>query len=127
MGDKVVVECEACERRCALESGEHGVCRVRANRDTEVGYLFEGELSACNLSPIEIKPFYHFWPGSHHLSLGGWGCNFRCRGCQNWEIACAAGPTRGGQGGKLSPDAAVKLARKVGADGMSFTYNEPTV
>lgn len=131
---KAVIECGACERRCVLESGEKGVCRVRANREGEVGYLWHGQLSACNLSPIEIKPFYHFWPGTRHLSLGGWGCNFRCRGCQNWEIACTGGPAGGGRGvpggrrgRKLSPAGAVELAREVGADGVSFTYNEPTV
>lgn len=119
--------CDACERRCVVEPGSTGVCGTRGNRSGRVEYLWSGQHSACNLSPIEIKPFYHFWPGTLHLSLGGWGCNFRCAGCQNAEIACVSRPLGLRPVAALDPAQAVELAREVDADGISFTYNEPTV
>lgn len=118
--------CTACRRRCPLGPGATGFCGVRRNSGGRIELLTYGKFTCCNLSPIEIKPFYHFRPGTRHLSLGSVGCNFRCRGCQNWEIACTAElPARGAV--ELSPEEAVALAKRSGADGISFTYNEPTV
>jgi pyruvate formate lyase activating enzyme len=99
---------------------------VRGNDHGQLRLLSYGMLSACNLSPIEIKPFYHFWPGSRHLSLGSVGCNFRCAGCQNWEIACTSN-TQHATLRQLSAEQVTELALAVEADGVSFTYNEPTV
>ncbi len=123
---EVSVECSTCERRCGLAPGATGFCKVRRNVDGEVKLLTYGRLTSCNISPIEIKPFHHFWPGTRHLSLGSAGCNFRCAGCQNWTIACPEDPV-GETSIDLPPERAVELAREIGADGISFTYNEPTV
>lgn len=120
------VACRACSRRCAIEPGRTGFCGVRTNAEGSVALATYGKVSGCNLSPIEIKPFFHFWPGSRHLSLGSVGCNFRCAGCQNWETACPAEPQQA-LTADLPPGRAVRLARQVGAAGISFTYNEPTI
>jgi len=79
------------------------------------------------ISPIEIKPLFHFFPGSQWLSMGSLGCNFLCPGCQNWEIAHAdvekeLPPLR-----FIPPEDAVQLAREDRCKGISWTYNEPTL
>jgi len=39
------------------------------------------------LDPVEKKPLYLFMPGRYVLSIGGYGCNLKCRFCQNHEIS----------------------------------------
>jgi pyruvate formate lyase activating enzyme len=61
------------------------------------------------------------------LSLGGWGCNFHCQDCQNWEIACPEvdEPWQGSR--EVPPQAAIELAKQYQCQGIAWTYNEPTV
>ncbi len=80
-----------------------------------------------SINPIEKKPVFHFYPGSQWLSLGTLGCNFRCPGCQNWEISHAS-PGQTFQETKFfSPEKLVELAHKHGCLGLSWTFNEPTI
>jgi pyruvate formate lyase activating enzyme len=44
-------------------------------------------VSSVAADPIEKKPLFHFFPGTMVLSLGTLGCNFACRGCQNWQVS----------------------------------------
>jgi pyruvate-formate lyase-activating enzyme len=46
-----------------------------------------GDISSLSANPIEKKPFFHFFPGSHALTVGSWSCNFTYPWCQNWEIS----------------------------------------
>jgi pyruvate formate lyase activating enzyme len=87
--------------------------------------LIYGEVASVSINPIEKKPVFHFFPGSRWLSLGTLGCNFRCPGCQNWELSHA----EVGQGGTsyLSPEGLVQLARQHHCLGISWTFNEPTI
>jgi pyruvate formate lyase activating enzyme len=39
---------------------------------------------ACQLDPIEKKPFFHAFPGRAALSFGMLGCDLHCGYCQNW-------------------------------------------
>jgi len=73
---------------------------------------------------IEKKPLFHFFPGTFAFSLGSWGCNFHCKGCQNWEISCADIPPRSQQ---LLPEREIELARRYDCQGIAWTYNEPAV
>lgn len=84
-GEKV--RCYLCERRCIIEKGERGLCRARCNIDGKLFTLTYGNLSAVESRPIEIKPFFHFWPGSSSLTFSTWGCNFNCPWCQNWQLS----------------------------------------
>jgi len=79
------------------------------------------------ISPIEIKPLYHFYPGSQWLSIGSLGCNFLCPGCQNWEIAHANVEQELDSLRLVSPEESVRLARDGHCKGISWTYNEPTL
>ena len=98
-------------------------------RINEAGVLYTliyGEVSSLSVNPIEKKPVFHFYPGSRWLSLGSWGCNFRCPGCQNWEIAHWRGESLG-PGDFLSPSDQVETALRHGCLGISWTFNEPTL
>jgi pyruvate formate lyase activating enzyme len=74
---------------------------------------------------MEKKPVFHFLPGTGWLSLGSWGCNFRCPGCQNWELAHADLDRELRYTRYLSPEDLVALSVRQGAAGISWTFNEP--
>ncbi|MGD2153381.1 MAG: AmmeMemoRadiSam system radical SAM enzyme [Gemmatimonadales bacterium] len=119
------VRCGTCQRRCLIEPGAEGWCKTRRNEDGRLYSLIYGEVSSASVNPIEKKPVYHFQPGSRWLSLGSVGCNFRCPGCQNWEISHWA---RGAMATRyLSPEDSVAAARASNCIGLSWTFNEPTI
>jgi pyruvate formate lyase activating enzyme len=76
------------------------------------------------MDPIEKKPLYHFFPGSWIFSVGSFGCNFRCKFCQNWQIAqLTEVPTE-----EISAEELVNVAsRQKDNIGIAYTYNEPTI
>jgi len=117
------VRCQLCLRLCPIPEGQVGWCRTRQNRGGVLYSLTYGQVSSLSLNPIEKKPVYHFYPGSLWLSLGSLGCNLRCAGCQNWEIAHWTGGSLAGQ--YLPPATLVCRAKEAGARGISFTFNEP--
>ena len=119
--------CRACERRCVVAPGESGYCRTRENRDGQLVTLLYGAVAALHVARIEQKPLYHFYPGTTWLSLGSLGCNFRCPGCQNWELAHCRLDEAARSVGEMSPDEVVAMARARGCKGLSWTYNEPTL
>jgi len=119
------VRCHVCQRRCLIPEGKAGWCRTRVNEGGTCNSLIYGEVSSLSINPIEKKPVFHFYPGSAWLSLGSLGCNFRCPGCQNWDIAHWKGePTHTEY---LSPEALVSKAKATGCLGISFTFNEPAL
>jgi pyruvate formate lyase activating enzyme len=80
------------------------------------------------VDPIEKKPFYHWFPGTEVFSFAACGCNFRCRGCQNWGIS-QSGSLAGTEvpGEELPPKEAARLALENGCAGIAYTYTEPTI
>jgi len=118
------VRCHVCQWRCVINPGKSGVCRVRTNRGGILTVSNYGVVSSVAVDPIEKKPLFHFFPGTAVLSLGGWGCNFHCVHCQNWEIACTEAPA--GQR-YLSPDEQIGLAVRERCAGIAWTYNEPAI
>ncbi len=119
------VVCLACQRRCTIPEGKRGWCYTRINEGGKLYSLIYGEVSSLSINPIEKKPVFHFHPGSRWLSLGSWGCNFRCPGCQNWEIAHWMG--EGHYTEYLSPEELVLRAESSGCTGISWTFNEPVL
>ena len=120
------VRCRLCAHACRLKKGGKGLCGVRVNLGGEMVSLVGDVVTSAQMDPVEKKPLYHFLPGSKTFSVGSAGCNFRCRFCQNYQIARI--PANGMVPGKrVTPDALVRLAEKHGARSMAFTYNEPTV
>ena len=119
------VACLTCQRKCVIQEGQKGWCRTRINKDGKLYSLIYGEVSSLSINPIEKKPVFHFYPGSKWISLGSVGCNFRCPGCQNWDIAhWKEGPTRTEY---LSPEELITKAKNTESLGLSWTFNEPAV
>jgi pyruvate formate lyase activating enzyme len=81
-------------------------------------------VSSLALDPIEKKPLYHYKPGSYILSAGSYGCNFRCKFCQNYHISMETPMAR-----YIAPEELITIARESsdeGNIGIAFTYNEPS-
>ncbi len=119
--------CQVCPRRCIITDGKSGYCRTRVNKDGKIYSIIYGRVASIAVSPIEKKPLFHFYPGSLWLSLGSFGCNFRCPGCQNWELAHAQVEGKVKKARLLSPEDLIELASQHGCRGISWTYNEPTI
>ncbi len=117
------VECTACARRCRIPDGSHGFCFVRQNRGGQLYLANYGVVDAMQIDPIEKKPFNHFMPGSYVFGLGTSSCNWGCLFCQNHNIS----KERDIKGVKVSPEDAVARAVMGKAQGIAFTYNEPTI
>ncbi len=121
---KTRVRCNICQWRCQIGQGKGGVCRVYQNKDGVLNNMNYAQVSSLAVDPIEKKPLFHFFPGSLAFSIGGWGCNFHCQDCQNWEIACVDLPQSGRQ---INPEEAVRMAKEYECQGIAWTYNEPTM
>ena len=124
--------CLVCQRRCVIPEGKLGYCATRINRSGRLYTLIYGRVSTWRVAPAEIKPLFHFLPGSRYLSLGSVGCNFRCLGCQNWEIAhvqleCDVQDDLEGNTIFISPQKTIQMAQQLDCQGLSWTYNEPTL
>ncbi|MCC6131779.1 MAG: AmmeMemoRadiSam system radical SAM enzyme [Acidobacteria bacterium] len=119
------VQCGLCPRGCRISDAERGTCGVRENRKGNLYTLVHSRPCTVALDPIEKKPFFHVLPGSPVLSLATAGCNFDCKGCQNWEIAQAR-PEQV-RSFTLTPEDAIGVARERGAPLVACTYTEPTV
>lgn len=119
------VKCNLCHRRCIIAENRYGVCGVRVNYKGRLYTLVYGLLTAANVDPIEKKPLMHFYPGSSVLSISTAGCNFFCQFCQNWTISQIRYDSIFGN--PAIPEDVVKWALETNSDGISYTYNEPTV
>jgi len=95
------------------------------NNDGELYNLNYAMVSSMAVDPIEKKPLFHFHPGTQVFSLGGWGCNFHCQGCQNWEISMVDDVMV--QSREVQPEKAIELAEHSRCDGIAWTYNEPSM
>lgn len=119
------VKCQLCPRKCVIAESQRGECGVRENRGGKLYTLVYGNPCAVHNAPIEIKPFYHFLPGSRAYSIATAGCNLHCLYCQNWTISQRRPEETENQ--DLPPEAVVEEALRQGTQSLSFTYSEPTV
>ncbi|MCL1884213.1 MAG: AmmeMemoRadiSam system radical SAM enzyme [Defluviitaleaceae bacterium] len=117
--------CEICPHFCLIPEGENGRCVSRKNIGGKIISESYGKITALALDPIEKKPLKMFYPGTMILSIGSYGCNFRCMFCQNNEIAMP----RGTVSTKFySPDEILKFAQEANGNiGIAYTYNEPLI
>ncbi len=123
--DNHTVLCQLCPKYCTIRPGKTGFCRVRKNIDGKLYTLNFGQVSACDMDPIEKKPLYHYYPGKYVLSVGTVGCNLRCGFCQNWGIAHSDPKTV-----EVMPDLVAEAAANQQAYpniGVAYTYSEPSV
>lgn len=121
--------CNVCYRRCEIEEGNVGFCRVRGCRDGAIIPLNYGKITGIALDPIEKKPLSRFMPGSMVLSVGSYGCNLRCPFCQNYEISWSEEAYGFSEEARdITPKELADLAYQYtgrGNIGVAFTYNEP--
>ena len=126
-----LVRCRACHHFCRIKPGQAGVCGVRKNVEGELQLLVYGHPVSIAVDPIEKKPFYHFLPGSYALSLGTFGCNFRCANCQNYDISQQKNEKiirRYFEGqAEISPEEIIQSAKENDCQSVAYTYNEPTI
>lgn len=119
--------CHLCPHNCIIADGETGYCGARKNKDGKLYALTYGRVSSAAVDPIEKKPLYHFHPGTPTMSLGTFGCNMRCRHCQNWEISHHEVTEDGDGMRNLTPEDAVRLTVDKGCGALAWTYNEPSI
>ncbi len=117
------VNCLLCPAHCHIMQDKVGACGVRKNMD---GILYTenyGRVSALALDSIEKKPLFHFYPGSYILSVSSYGCNLKCKFCQNWELSQEKPDIE-----ELTVDKVIEAAKECrGNIGIAYTYNEPLV
>ncbi len=122
------VRCNLCSHRCLIKAGKRGICAVRKNEDGILKTLVYGKLIAQHVDPIEKKPLYHVLPGSLSYSIATVGCNFKCRFCQNADIAQLPADRKGMiLGDRFRPEDVVSAAEQANCRSIAYTYTEPTV
>jgi pyruvate formate lyase activating enzyme len=121
------VRCTLCPHFCVVSENAEGLCKARGVRDGHMVSLTYARPASIISDEIEKKPLFHFHPGTRALSLGSYGCNVLCSGCQNWQISHASARTETARLPVLSPAEAVAMARKHKLAGVAFTYNDPVV
>ncbi|MCX8136801.1 radical SAM protein [Pyrobaculum aerophilum] len=117
------VVCTLCHRRCRLPPGKIGACGMRFNLGGRLYTAAYGLLTAAESRPMEIKPLYHFYPGTSAVTISTWGCNFPCAWCQNWHLSKTASPA----GAYVPPERVVEWALENGDSGVNVSFNEPTL
>lgn len=119
------VRCKLCEKLCVLRPSELGDCRARVNLAGKLYTLNYGNVSSIESRPIEIKPFFHYWPGSSALTFSTWSCNLDCAWCQNYSLSKVAPDLRNST--YCSPEQIAAMAINCGDDGLCASFQEPTL
>jgi len=119
------VKCNLCERKCEIPHGAKGFCKTRINIDGKLYTLVYGDINVIESRPIEIKPFFHYWPGSTALTFSTWSCNLDCIWCQNFHLS-KAGPEPA-KAIFYPPEKVIELATYNGDIGLCASFQEPTL
>ncbi|GAB4339674.1 MAG: AmmeMemoRadiSam system radical SAM enzyme [Calditrichia bacterium] len=119
------VQCELCPRQCRLKPGQAGLCKTRVNNNGKLYSLTYGKPVAVNVDPIEKKPLYHVYPGEKIFSFGTFGCNLKCKHCQNCDLSQSDFIEE--RTLPLPPKKVIQLTHHYEACGIAFTYNEPSI
>lgn len=117
------VKCTACARLCEIPEGKIGLCGIRGVSHGKLRLYTYGRVIAGQVDPIEKKPVTHYMPGSGIYSIATTGCNWLCKYCQNFDIS----QRRKIEGKEMTPDEVAMTAVNYGAQGIAYTYNEPSI
>ena len=124
-----LINCYLCPHRCKkISEGHKGVCGVREVKKDEEGAIKlysinYGEITSLSMDPIEKKPLYEFYPGTMILSIGSFGCNFKCSFCQNYSISQYRAESK-----YIPPEEMAEISMEIENNiGLAFTYNEPSI
>lgn len=117
------IRCNACARYCEIPEGKNGLCGIRGVKDNKLLLFVYGRVISGNIDPIEKKPVSHYMPGTSIYSIATTGCNWLCQYCQNYDIS----QRRKIEGVQMSPQQVVQAAKRYNAEGIAYTYNEPSI
>lgn len=121
------IKCKLCPQNCIIKEDKYGICMVRKNQKGKLTVENYGKISALHPDPIEKKPLYHFHPGQTILSVGTFGCNLKCRFCQNYDISQSK-VTDLLNRKTYKPGDIVNMATDIkDNNGIAYTYNEPLI
>ncbi len=119
--------CFLCNRHCSIPEGSLGYCRVRKNIGGKLYSLVYGKALTMAPDPIEKKPLFNFMPGTHCTSISTYGCNFKCEFCQNFNSSQEFTEKMIEGTKTTAPSEIVKGTLSRHAEGIAYTYTEPTV
>ena len=117
------IKCTACARLCEIPEGKIGLCGIRGVMNNKLRLFVYGRVIAGHIDPIEKKPVTHYMPGTDIFSIATSGCNWLCQYCQNHDIS----QRRKVEGAEMSPHQVAETAARYGAQGIAYTYNEPSI
>jgi pyruvate formate lyase activating enzyme len=117
------MKCTACARLCEIPEGKIGLCGVRGTLNNKLRLFVYGKVIAGHIDPIEKKPVTHYRPGTDIFSIATSGCNWLCAYCQNYDIS----QRRKVEGTEMTPKEVAEAAASYGAQGIAYTYNEPSI
>ncbi len=125
--EKNKVRCYLCPHNCLIPKHQKGICGVREcgeeNNDLKLFTINYGEITSLSMDSVKKKPLYHFYPDEYILSIGSFGCNFKCSFCQNYSISQYQADSQ-----YVSVDDMVNMVLKQkDSIGLAFTYNEPSI
>jgi len=115
-----VMICDLCPTTCQINDKQTGRCGTYVSMNQKLFNKRYGQIVSLQMDPIEKKPLVHFFPHSHILSAGFFGCNLSCQFCQNHALSFGSEETLEYPIGEL-----ISLAKKHNSLGIAFTYNEP--
>lgn len=123
------VQCLSCLRKCLISQGKTGFCKTRKNIDGKLFSLYYGYFSGIRKEPLSSKPFLHFKNYSENeltLSIGGYGCNYQCKGCQNADVSRLPENIEE-KAIKKTPKEIIEQAKSEKTKIIAFTWNEPAI
>ena len=124
--DCAAVQCKLCPRKCFIQNGDVGFCKVRKNINGILYALSYGLATHVTVEKIETEAVFHYLPGADILSLGNFGCNLDCDYCQNWKYSQFQ-YTDPAVINKYTSDDIIKIALENDIKILSWTYNDPAV
>ncbi|MCX7737093.1 MAG: AmmeMemoRadiSam system radical SAM enzyme [Candidatus Kapabacteria bacterium] len=127
--DSKSVKCFLCSHYCTIKNNNFGICKVRFNSEGKLYTITWGQAEGLAIDPIEKKPLYHFKPSTRVLSFGTPGCNFFCLNCQNNTLSqlIKKSDILSFKNKNIEPSEILQLAVNYKADGIAYTYSEPTI
>jgi pyruvate formate lyase activating enzyme len=119
------VRCRVCERRCVVSEGKRGFCETKENIKGKLYSLTYGNIAVQESRPIEVKPFYHYYPGTTAYTIATVSCNFHCPWCQNFHLSRSIPHSESSL--YTSPENILRKALESGDRGLCISFTEPTL
>jgi pyruvate formate lyase activating enzyme len=117
------VRCGVCRQHCEIEPEGRGKCETRLNLEGQLYTLTYGDIIACESSPVEMQPFFHFHPGGSMLTVASASCDLECPWCRNSAQSRAV--PRPLQAKHVPMREVIEQAQASGDTGVCVSFSEP--